>query len=94
MDVRPVSTQDEMESRRIWQPVTESIQNKDLGAATKHKQVIEQAQRDRAAERKKQGVECVVVRVGRTRLPSSHMRYDADSNRASSIRTLPRDDRH
>lgn len=46
-----------MESRRIWQPVTDAILGKEFGAATKHKQNIEQEQRDRAAERKRAGHE-------------------------------------
>ncbi len=53
--VRPLEAHDAMESRKIWQPVTEAIVNKEYSAATKHKQEIEQAQRDIAAERKKTG---------------------------------------
>lgn len=48
-----------MESRKIWKPVTDAIIGKQFGDATKHKQVIEQTQRDRAAERKKNGTEYV-----------------------------------
>lgn len=49
--------QEEMESRKIWRPVTEAICNKEFGQATKHKQEIEQKQRDLAAERKRKGIE-------------------------------------
>lgn len=55
--VRPLDVQDEMESRKIWKPVTEAICNKEFSQATKHKQDIEQKQREVAAERKRQGKE-------------------------------------
>lgn len=51
--VRPLTAQEPMESRKIWEPVTQAILNKEFGAATKHKQEIEQMQRDKAAERKR-----------------------------------------
>ncbi|SJX63197.1 related to OSH6-member of an oxysterol-binding protein family [Sporisorium reilianum f. sp. reilianum] len=53
--VRPLSAQDEMESRRIWEPVTTAILAKKYSEATKHKQDIEQRQRNVAAERKRKG---------------------------------------
>ncbi|CDU26317.1 related to OSH6-member of an oxysterol-binding protein family [Sporisorium scitamineum] len=53
--VRPLSAQDEMESRRIWEPVTSAILAKKYSEATKHKQDIEQRQRNVAAERKRKG---------------------------------------
>lgn len=53
--VRPLSAQEEMESRRIWESVTSSIISKDFSGATKHKQRIEQMQRDAAAQRKRAG---------------------------------------
>ncbi|KAK8847695.1 hypothetical protein IAR55_005554 [Kwoniella newhampshirensis] len=56
-DVRPLSEQDEQESRRLWDPVTQQLVAKNWGEATKHKQLIEQKQRDRAAERKAKGEE-------------------------------------
>lgn len=55
--VRPLESQEEMESRKIWQPVTKSILDKEFSAATKHKQVIEQRQREAAAERKRVGTD-------------------------------------
>ena len=55
--VRPLDVQEEMESRKIWKPVTEAIINKEFSQATKHKQEIEQMQREAAAERKKKGEE-------------------------------------
>lgn len=42
-----------MESRKIWEPVTNAILAKDYSGATKFKQEIEQMQRDAAAERKR-----------------------------------------
>lgn len=53
--VRPLAAQDEMESRRIWEPVTNAILAKKYSEATKHKQDIEQKQRNTAAERKRKG---------------------------------------
>lgn len=57
--VRPLASQEPMESRKIWEPVTNAIHNKEFGAATKHKQDIEQMQRDKAAERKRNGSDFV-----------------------------------
>lgn len=74
--VRPLSSQDEMESRKIWQLVTKSILDRDFSAATKQKQVIEQNQRDAAAERKRNGKDFVPqffeadISDGRPRLTS------------------------
>ncbi|CEH16964.1 Oxysterol-binding protein [Ceraceosorus bombacis] len=51
--VRPLSAQEPYESRNIWEPVTTAILAKDFSAATKHKQEIEQKQRDAAADRKR-----------------------------------------
>lgn len=53
--VRPLAAQDEMESRKIWEPVTSAILAKKYSEATKHKQDIEQKQRNTAAERKRKG---------------------------------------
>lgn len=50
--VRPVEKQDDMETRKFWEPVTNAIVKKDYKKATAHKQTIEQAQRDKAAKRK------------------------------------------
>lgn len=55
MSVRPLSTQEPMESRKIWEPVTNAIMAKEFSKATKAKQEIEQRQRDAAAERKRKG---------------------------------------
>lgn len=52
--VRPLEKQDKMETRKFWEPVTESIIKKDYKKATTHKQTIEQTQRDKAAKRKEQ----------------------------------------
>lgn len=59
--VRPVSIQAEFESRKLWQPVTEAILSKQYNAATRNKQIIEQAQRDVAAERTKKSEQHPVV---------------------------------
>lgn len=55
LNVRPLSAQDEMESRKIWNDVTEAIVSKDFSTATKNKQAIEQTQREKAADRKRKG---------------------------------------
>ena len=57
--VRPLESQEDMESRKIWKDVTEAILNKEFGTATKHKQTIEQQQRETAAERKRKGQDFV-----------------------------------
>ncbi|WRT64457.1 uncharacterized protein IL334_001389 [Kwoniella shivajii] len=54
-DVRPLEEQDEQESRRLWDPVTQQLVGKNWGEATRQKQVIEQQQRDKAAARKAKG---------------------------------------
>ncbi|PWY99613.1 hypothetical protein BCV70DRAFT_110124 [Testicularia cyperi] len=51
--VRPIEAQEDMESRKIWEPVTSAILAKKYGEATKQKQEIEQMQRNAAAERKR-----------------------------------------
>jgi hypothetical protein len=57
--VRELERQGEKESRRMWEPVTSRLEKKEFGEATKHKQVIEQKQRDEREERKKKGIEWV-----------------------------------
>jgi len=59
--VRPVANQAPFESRRLWENVTNNLVKRNFSEATKHKQAIEQAQRDRAAERKKTGAAFVPV---------------------------------
>ncbi|RXK35211.1 hypothetical protein M231_07545 [Tremella mesenterica] len=51
-NVRPLHEQDEAESRRLWDPVTQNLISKNWGEATRQKQAIEQRQRDSAAKRK------------------------------------------
>lgn len=51
--VRPIEQQDPMESRKFWDSVSQAIRRKEYKQATVHKQTIEQAQRDKAAEREK-----------------------------------------
>ncbi|GAA5913643.1 hypothetical protein JCM8208_005892 [Rhodotorula glutinis] len=53
--VAPLSAQDELETRRVWAPVIDALHNKDFATASREKQRIEQAQRDKADERKKKG---------------------------------------
>ena len=55
--VRPLHKQLPHESRKLWHNVTSKLLNKEFGDATKEKLVIEQKQRDLAAERKRTGVE-------------------------------------
>lgn len=57
--VRPMEKQDEMETRRFWESVSKAINKKDYRQATVNKQNIEQMQRDKTAERTKNGEECV-----------------------------------
>jgi oxysterol-binding protein-related protein 9/10/11 len=57
--VRPISKQHPSESRRLWESVTSRLLRKEFGEATRAKHIIEQRQRDEAAERKRRGLECV-----------------------------------
>lgn len=59
--VRPLEKQLPNESRKLWRNVTENLVNKEYSEATKEKHAIEQRQRDEAAERKRKGVEWVLV---------------------------------
>ncbi|CDZ98460.1 Oxysterol-binding protein [Phaffia rhodozyma] len=56
-NVRPLTAQSEFESRRLWDSVTQKMLAKNYTDATTAKQAIEQDQRNRAAERKKEGIE-------------------------------------
>ncbi|TFK28498.1 hypothetical protein FA15DRAFT_633742 [Coprinopsis marcescibilis] len=58
-EVRPVDKQLPQESRKLWKTVTDKLINKEYSDATREKHVIEQRQRDEAAERKRKGVEFV-----------------------------------
>jgi hypothetical protein len=55
--VRPLSKQHSTESRRLWESVTSRLFRKEYGEATRAKHVIEQRQKDEAAERKQRGLE-------------------------------------
>lgn len=55
--VAPLDQQDPRESRKVWAGVTEALLAKNYSLASKRKQELEQAQRDRAEERKKTGEE-------------------------------------
>jgi oxysterol-binding protein-related protein 9/10/11 len=55
--VRPISQQLPYESRRLWEKVTNKLLKKEYGDATREKVIIEQRQRDEAADRKKKGIE-------------------------------------
>ena len=50
--VRPLSQQGPLESRKVWLPVSSALFSKDYYKATKEKQNIEERQRQKAAERK------------------------------------------
>ena len=51
--VAPLEEQDELETQKVWNEVTQALLSKEWGNATKAKQVVEQAQRVKAEERKK-----------------------------------------
>ena len=53
--VRPLDKQLPNESRRLWDTVTSRLLAKEFGEATKQKHILEQRQRDQAAERKRTG---------------------------------------
>lgn len=53
--VAPLDEQHELETRKVWHPVTQALRKKDWPSASKHKVALEQKQRDEAAERKKKG---------------------------------------
>ncbi|KAJ7931274.1 hypothetical protein B0H13DRAFT_861971 [Mycena leptocephala] len=57
--VRPLERQLPRESRRLWESVTSKLIKKEFSDATKEKVIIEQKQRDEAADRKRRGVEFV-----------------------------------
>lgn len=57
--VRPLDIQHPRESRKLWEKVTDNLVKKEYSEATKEKVQIEQRQRDEAAERKRNGLECV-----------------------------------
>jgi len=75
--VRELEKQDPMESRKFWEPVSIAINKKDYKQATAQKQAIEQAQREKAAERTKKGEEFVPaffeadISTGRGKLTST-----------------------
>lgn len=54
--VRPLERQEPNESRRLWDGVTSRLLSKEYSEANRHKQAIEQKQRDDAAEMKRTGV--------------------------------------
>ncbi|XP_058806826.1 oxysterol-binding protein-related protein 8 isoform X4 [Phymastichus coffea] len=53
----PLEHQSEWESEKLWLAVTQAINNEDQTAATEAKTALEEAQRERAKERKAQGQE-------------------------------------
>jgi len=57
--VRPLHEQHDYESRKLWDNVTSRLLTREFGDATKHKQAIEQRQRDLAGKRKEKGEEFV-----------------------------------
>ncbi|ORY30228.1 hypothetical protein BCR39DRAFT_564947 [Naematelia encephala] len=50
--VRPLEEQEPEESRKLWDPVTQALLAKRWNDATQQKQIIEQKQREKAAQRK------------------------------------------
>lgn len=61
--VRDLEKQEEKESRRMWQNVTERLLRKEYSEANKFKQAIEQRQRDEEAGRKQRGEKWVYIFV-------------------------------
>jgi hypothetical protein len=55
--VRPISEQDERESRRLWEKTVEAVKAKDHRVATDEKSLIEDRQREEATERQHEGIE-------------------------------------
>lgn len=55
--VRPISQQQENESRRLWKEVTAGLKFNDIEKATQAKADLEQKQRNEAKERKAQHLE-------------------------------------
>lgn len=53
--VRPISLQDENESRKLWKEVTAGLRFNEIDKATNAKQALEQKQRDEAKARKESG---------------------------------------
>ena len=53
----PLENQGEWESEKLWLAVTNAINNDDQNAATEEKTKLEEAQRERAKERKMMGQE-------------------------------------
>ncbi|XP_034246965.1 oxysterol-binding protein-related protein 9 isoform X2 [Thrips palmi] len=55
-EVRPISDQDEMESRRLWKEVTAGLRLNDIDKATNAKTELEQRQREEAKDRKERNL--------------------------------------
>lgn len=88
--VRPLEKQLPFESRRLWESVTSRLVKKEFSDATKEKVVIEQKQRDEAADRRRKGVEC--VNYFSVHILHTDVRY-ADLFRDTSRKTLKQDTR-
>ncbi|CAG8523480.1 16800_t:CDS:2, partial [Acaulospora colombiana] len=59
--VKPIAKQGPFESRNIWKPVSMALFQKDYSKATKEKNLIEERQRQKAAERKAKNEEFVPI---------------------------------
>lgn len=55
----PIQEQENFESERLWEKVSNAIANDDQMKATEEKTVLEDAQREAVRERKKSGCEWV-----------------------------------
>ena len=55
--IRPIEKQLPTESQKLWEKVTNALLSKEYSEANKHKQAIEQKQRDDAADRKRKGIQ-------------------------------------
>lgn len=55
--VRPIQKQEEHESRRLWEHVTNALKNNDIDTATEHKRLLEEVQREGERHRKAMNIE-------------------------------------
>ncbi|ORY73073.1 hypothetical protein BCR35DRAFT_354204 [Leucosporidium creatinivorum] len=58
--VAPLADQHPLETRKVWDSVSQALLSKDYGTASKNKMALEQKQRDEAEERKQKGIKFVL----------------------------------
>lgn len=54
--VAPLASQHPLETRKVWDGVSQALLKKDYGTASKEKMALEQKQRDEAEDRKVKGI--------------------------------------